>query len=221
MDPRDYTNQPTPNENVDPSLKSWFDSIPSTEPPLEPPTPQPSSRKRWILIGLAGFVGLALVGGTAFVLISSAPSVGACLTDAHYESLTGVSLDEKLSPKDDFYTHAFDFVPGSSEYAQGAEELSDDFIKKLGAFYERSSKDTSIVITVASSYDRVNDSETAAQQRIGKLKDALQRQGIPEAAVKTVDPTGFSSDGELSDDSEELKVAKAYLSITSDARCSQ
>lgn len=223
MNPQDYTNPLDPNQNTDPSVKSWFESIPSTDtPPIETQAPNPSSHKKWILIG--GVACVLLIGGVVtFLGFTSSPvaTVGACLTNGHYKSLTGVSLEEKLSSKDGFYTQSFDFVPGSSDYAQGTETAADSFIKKVASLYKGHSEETSIIITISSDYNQSNDTEPSAKQRIDKLKRSLQQNDIPEAAIKTVAPTAFSSEGELSEDSEELNVAKAYLSITSSSKCSQ
>lgn len=221
MNPQDYTTPPDPNSTTDPSVKSWFDSIPSASLPTTE-EPGPSSHKKWILI--VAVVGVLLIGGAMVILWpTKAPvtSVGTCLTNDHYKSLTGVTLEEKLSSKDGFYTHSFDFVPTSSDYLRGTETASENFIQKVASVYKKHSETSSVILTVSGDYDQSHDTEVSAKERIKKIEDALVQYGVPKTAMKTVAPTAYSSEGELDEDSEELKVAKVYLTITSDSKCDQ
>ena len=221
MNPQDYTTTPDPNPTTDPAVKSWFDSIPSASLPTTE-EPGSSSHKKWILI--VAVVGVLLIGGAMAILgLTKAPvaSVGTCLTNEHYKSLTGVTLEEKLSSKDGFYTHSFDFVPTSSDYLPGTETASEDFIKKVAALYKKHSETSSVILTISGDYDQAHDTAVSAEERIKKIEDALVQYGVPKTAVKIITPTTYSSEGELDEGSEELKVAKTYLTIASDSKCDQ
>ncbi len=219
MNPQDYPPQPNPNQpsSTTSSTEAWFNSLPSPEAPPTGPAPQKSSPKKLLIVSIAVIATLVFVAVISFLLFRPK----SCLTATHYRDLTGITLEEQLSPTDNFYTRTYDFAPGTDRYAAEAKAASEKSFAKIGEFYRTHTGDTSIIITITSDFLSGTDDKASASQRIAKLKGSLNQAGVPDSAIHTVEPTAFTADGELSGDSEELKTAKAYLSITSDAACRQ
>lgn len=216
---------PSPDNNTD-STKQWFEELPSANStPLPPPSvPSGSSKKKWFVV--AGVALLIIVAaGTAVAILNpfakTPPAdIGRCLTENDYASLTGTKLDEPIVSKEDFFTGSLEFTNKTADYVSETRKESQELIAKIGRFYT-SHKNASIIITISASYYEGTDTKDAALQRIATIKAALQKSGVPASAIKSTAPTSFASDGELSEDSEEIRTARAYISLTSDKRCTE
>ena len=219
MNPQDYRNQPGFDQARSPheSPEAWFKNIPGPTVSAANTPPPRRSHKKWFLLG-GGIIALVLIGFTVAVNLPALLEKK-CLSAADYKEFTNNSLREELSAGDDFYTHLFGFTLRSNEYLPETATDSEKFMRKLGDFYTKHSDQTSIVVTVSSDFNSDTDTKEAAKARIAKLKQALERHGIPAEAFQTKDPTAYTAGGELSADSEELQSAQAYVSIASEAKC--
>lgn len=217
MDMPPFNNQPSPS---DPEVKDWFNAIDAGTPMVPAPSKAPNPKKRLLIgVSIVMFVFVA-TAGTLFALgINPFATAPACLTKDDYTVLTGNEADEQLSPQS-FYTESFDFKNGTSDYAEDAKDSAEFLAKKIGTFYQSYSSKRSIVVTVSSDAAQ-NDTVDAATKRIQRLKDLLVRNGVDQSAIQTIKPVAIDSTDELSDDSDVLLAAKAYINVASIAGCRQ
>lgn len=215
MDMQPFNNQPSPS---DPEIKDWFNTI-GAGTPLTPPKPNgPNMKKRLIIVILAVLFFFVVAAGvmSAFGinLFSTAP---ACLTKDDYRALTGNMADEQLSPQA-FYTAAFNFNNGTSDYVEGSKTNAESLAKKVGEFYQTYGTKRSVVVTISSDAAE-NDNVDAAAKRIQVLKVLLVSRGVDESAIQTIKPVAVDTNGELTTDSDALSSAKAYINVASIADC--
>ncbi|GEM_PF-2194496 len=217
MDMPPFNNQPSPS---DPDVKDWFNTIDAGTPlAAEQPT-GPNPKKR-LLIGalVVLFVCVATTGTLSALGINPFSSAPACLTKDDYKVLTGNEADDQLSPQS-FYTESFGFKNGTSDYATDVKENAESLAKKIGTFYQSYASKRSVVVTVSSDATQ-KDTVDAATKRTQVLNDLLVKNGVDQSAIQIIKPVAIDSSSELSEDSDELSTAKAYINVASIAGCRQ
>ncbi len=217
MDMPPFKNQPSQSDS---DVKDWFNTIDAGTPLAVPPSNTPNHKKRLIIGASAvAFIFLATTGALFAAGINPFSTAPVCLTADDYKVLTGSEADNQLSPQV-FYTESFDFQNGTADYAEDAEAGVKSLAQKIGSFYQTNSSKRSIVVTISSDAAE-NDTQEAAAKRIQSLKDLLVANGVDQFAIQTIKPVAVDSSGELSDNSEELSTAKAYINVASVAGCKQ
>ncbi len=186
---------PLPSE----SPEAWFHAI---EAPPEKP------KKPWKLIAIIVSV-VTFLAAISLLIITLLPST--CLNATDYKSLTNITADGSIAPKDNFYTYTIYFAPGSGTYDITAEQTAQHIIETIGTFYQ-SHSNKSILFTIDSNYILTSDS-TLAEQRIASIKSDLVATGIPESAIIVAAPTQIDTESETD-------IAKtATIAITSAGTC--
>lgn len=219
MDPRNYSTQDT-NPKVDQSTKTWFDSIDSPNIAPRSPEPKPSGGKwKLILVVLICVVVLGTGGALAFMLTSPAQpqptaSIGKCLDNSQYEKFLGVKNQDMIESQENFYTQSVSFESGKTDYLESEKIATDNFLKKIGAFYQSNHEGSSIVISITSDY-LVGQSSQLAQERITMLKQTLVEYGVAEAAISSKEPQQI-----ISEDPKAANVP-VIISITSNQKCQE
>ncbi len=212
MEPFDPKKSQIPPEQD--AAKTWFAALPGSESAQNATLPQPTKKRRGIVIVFIVVVLCAIAILALAILGTQASSVGACLNQDDYRQLTGSQLEETIPGGENFYTYSFDFKPNSSDFAIPPKDV-EATIKRLGDFFVERYKQTSIVLTVRGDYFGSEDS-TIADERMNKIVELLKQHGIQDAAIETTVPQYTPIE-----DGEALPSTVVYVSIASDAACSQ
>lgn len=213
MDPRDNPPPQTPS-NVDPSTKTWFENLDAPNLPPFPSDPLPPRRSKWKLVVIVIAGTLLAAGLLAYMAFARAEpaAVGKCLNNSSYEDFLGIKTDDRIDSQVNFYTRSVDFLPGETTYSD--ETNINDFLKKVGVFYQNHQTESSITISITSDYLE-SHSDEVAKQRITKLKQELIDYGVAEAAISTDQPEAITSE-----DPEARDIAP-IVSITSRSTCQE
>lgn len=205
--------------NSRPPTPDWFTTIPSTPLPTQTASPGPGKKK----VVLIAVIILALLCAITVGSVAAYKHFTACLTTEDYRQLSGGTQIEQaaFSPTAHFYSQSLLYENNSTTIAAVPNNPDQAvLVTKIADFYAKHSSTKPMIISLNGGYTP-NDSAEDAAKRLSGLKAALIAQGVDESSIQLDDVYAIETEGELSDDSKELKYAHATISITSRATCNE
>jgi len=199
--------------NVDQSTKAWFESIDSPNPLPGSSEPRPSNTK-WKLIAIVFVCVVLAASAFAYTITSNTQpaAIGKCLDSSNYEKFLGIKNEDKLQAQENFHTQPLGFVAGETNFPDSEKTASNDFLKKIGTFYQNNHNESSVIVSITVDYLE-GQSAQVAKDRITKLKQLLIEYGVTEAAIRTSTPQLITTEDESATDT------RAIISISSNAKC--
>ena len=217
MNPNDFT---PPQRPGNAPVPEWFDASMQHDPIQ--PAPGSDNGKRTKKLVIIGALSLVLALALTLGSVVTYRAFTACLNPDDYRTLTGQAVQDEasFSPRDAFYIATIRYDNRSANPTSGQADTPESVADKLASFYADKSATHPMTITLSGGYT-TNDDEASAQKRLDTLKSALEKRGVEPAAIISEEPYAIESGSELSADSDELKSAKAYVSLTSAPTCSE